>query len=297
VRLSMTKIHEYCCCAIPVHNFGIYCVLIETIVVGITAGTLSIAAPTIIGANLPSFAKWVFAIICYAAAGVQLMGFLGVVKEKPTLFKTFQSLNFIAMSLVFGVAAALIGLAAGRHNTARTKCQQNFYSDSSSELEKDSGTICSAFAWADVGLMALLWVLLAIVQFYFVLITRWYAAAKAEDRKEYFSVYSVGGNPDDIVLQPRGDALQENNTYDAQGQEIPRGERGQYSHIRQASEASTLQNEEPYIPPDANSAYHYSPHHTDYEDGHQEYHDDLGDQGHASTADDRRYQYQYSPTR
>lgn len=68
------------------------------------------------------------------------------------------------MSLVFGVAAALIGLAAGRHNTARTKCQQNFYSDTSSELEKDSGTICSAFAWVDVGLMALLWVLLAIVQ-------------------------------------------------------------------------------------------------------------------------------------
>ena len=75
------------------------------------------------------------------------------------------------------------------------------------------------------------------------------------------------------MLQPRGDALQENDTYGVQGQEIPRGERGQYSHIRQASEASTLQNEEPYIPPDANSTYHYSPHHADYEDGHQEYHD------------------------
>jgi len=289
----MTKIRERCCCAIPLLNFGAYSVLIETIVVGITSGTLSIAAPTIIGANLPSFAKWIFTIVCYVVAGIQLIGLWGVIKEEPTLFKTFQRLNSIAISAVFGVAAAFIGVAAGRHNTAVSKCQKKFYSSSSSALQQNSDKVCSAFAWVDVGLMVFLWVLLAIVQFYFVFVMGWYATAKAEDRKEYHSVESPGG----IALQPRMDTFPRDDTYDVREQELPRGERGQYSHIRQASDASTVRNEEPYIPPNADSTHYYLPHHTDYQDGHHQYHDDddPNDQGHSSPIDDPRYQYPHNP--
>lgn len=40
---SEMKARDYCCCAIPLVNAGIYALLIEQFVLGITAGTLSIA--------------------------------------------------------------------------------------------------------------------------------------------------------------------------------------------------------------------------------------------------------------
>jgi hypothetical protein len=39
------KPRDYCCCAIPVVNFGIYSTLVEQFTLGILAGTLSIATP------------------------------------------------------------------------------------------------------------------------------------------------------------------------------------------------------------------------------------------------------------
>jgi hypothetical protein len=39
------KPRDYCCCAIPVVNFGIYLTLTEQFVLGIVAGTLSVATP------------------------------------------------------------------------------------------------------------------------------------------------------------------------------------------------------------------------------------------------------------
>ena len=39
------KPRDYCCCAIPVVNVGIYSTLTEQFALGIIAGTLSIATP------------------------------------------------------------------------------------------------------------------------------------------------------------------------------------------------------------------------------------------------------------
>jgi hypothetical protein len=91
------KPREYCCCAIPVINFGIYLTLTEQFVLGILAGTLSVATPgsncapilpssllrplcPVVGAATPSFARWIFAAICYVGAMIQVLGFVGVAK-------------------------------------------------------------------------------------------------------------------------------------------------------------------------------------------------------------------------
>jgi hypothetical protein len=91
------KPREYCCCAIPVINFGIYLTLTEQFVLGILAGTLSVATPgsnyapilpdsllrplyLVVGAATPSFARWIFAAICYVGAMIQVLGFVGVAK-------------------------------------------------------------------------------------------------------------------------------------------------------------------------------------------------------------------------
>jgi hypothetical protein len=89
------KPREYCCCAIPVINSGIYLTLTEQFVLGILAGTLSVATPgsncapillssllrplcPVVGAATPSFARWIFAAICYVGAMIQVLGFFGV---------------------------------------------------------------------------------------------------------------------------------------------------------------------------------------------------------------------------
>lgn len=90
------KAREYCCCAIPTVNAGIYATLTEQLVLAIVVGVLSVASPSsehlsitlmirtnhpifqVVGAATPSFAKWILGIICFAAAGIQVLGFMGV---------------------------------------------------------------------------------------------------------------------------------------------------------------------------------------------------------------------------
>jgi hypothetical protein len=91
------KFREYCCCAIPVINVGIYSTLTEQFALGILAGTLSIATPDsnrapilpcsllrplcpVVGAATPSFARSIFAVVCYVGAMIQVLGFIGVAK-------------------------------------------------------------------------------------------------------------------------------------------------------------------------------------------------------------------------
>lgn len=96
------KPRDYCCCAIPTVNAGIYTIIVEQFFLGILAGTLAVATSqseyqirrtssvqglqskhcTVVGASTPSFAKWIFAIICYVGAAVQIFGFFGVWKVR-----------------------------------------------------------------------------------------------------------------------------------------------------------------------------------------------------------------------
>lgn len=43
---SIMKPRDYCCCAIPIVNAGIYATLLEQFTLGIVAGTLSVATPS-----------------------------------------------------------------------------------------------------------------------------------------------------------------------------------------------------------------------------------------------------------
>lgn len=99
-------VKEYCCCAIPLVNAGIYLTLITNFVLGITAGTLALATPSsqlrfvhirwvyliavysVVGAAVPSFTKWIFAILAYVAGVIQILGLIAVYKVK--YIRTFQ---------------------------------------------------------------------------------------------------------------------------------------------------------------------------------------------------------------
>ncbi|QRW24477.1 hypothetical protein RhiXN_11389 [Rhizoctonia solani] len=190
------KMHEYCCCAIPLLNVGIYTVIAEQFIMGVVVGTLSIATPFIVGASVPGFAPWVLAIVCYVVAGIQLFGFIGVFKEKAGLFHKYVMVNSVVVMGAFGVAAAFIAISGTRHNTATDRCQATFFSGNSTasaSASSDTGEgrqVCDVFTWVILGLMAGLWVTLAFFQAYLLMVTRFYSQSQRADHKKYYSIYS-----------------------------------------------------------------------------------------------------------
>ncbi|OXH25272.1 hypothetical protein J008_05396 [Cryptococcus neoformans] len=196
---------RYCCCAIPLVNAGIYTVIGEQAVLGAAIGIVVFATPDIVGASFPSFGGDIFAVICFIVAAFQPIGFIGVLREKTSTFKVYTLLNALGILAALICSAALIITSALRHDTAVTDCEYKFFSDvgnssstANETLASEGQALCSAFAWADVGIMGGLWVILLIVQGYFVYLTRVYSASQVSDHKLYHSVYSE--NPEAFTM-------------------------------------------------------------------------------------------------
>lgn len=202
------KPRDYCCCAIPTVNAGIYTVLTEQFVLGIVAGTLSIATPSIVGAATPSFAKWIFAIVCYVAAAIQVFGFLGVARESTILYRRYVTLHIMATVAAFSVAAAWVIISATRHSTAKTNCVNDFFveSGSSTPTASEAGTLCDIFPWVDVGLMGGLLAFFAAVHIYFYVVISAYGSGQRRDHRDYDSSFDAKPLANDIPLMNRSNA-------------------------------------------------------------------------------------------
>lgn len=221
------KPRDYCCCAIPTINAGIYTVLTEQFVLGIVAGTLSIVTSPIVGAATPSFAKWIFAIVCYVAAAVQVLGIIGVARESTIMYRRYVTLHIMAIIAAFAVAAAWLIVSATRHSTAKTNCINNFFTSDSSE----AGTLCDIFPWVDIGLMGGLLVFFAAVHFYFYVVISAYGSGQRQDHSDYESGFDAKPLTNDIPLMNRS------NAWDSKPSEDPLlSERARpYDHQRSSS--------------------------------------------------------------
>ena len=80
------------------------------------------------------------------------------------MFRRYTTLHILITTAAFSVAAAWIIISATRHSTAKSNCEQNFFSSSSDDITSEGETMCQIFPWVDVGIMGGLWVLLAISQ-------------------------------------------------------------------------------------------------------------------------------------
>ena len=104
-------------------------------------------------------------VLGYVFAGVQLVGFFGIFKDKPALFKSYTILNSIVLYAGLSVAAAFIGASAGRHRAAADACESSFFaSGGQSTTDTEGEQICNVFTWAVLGIMVGLWAVLFIVQ-------------------------------------------------------------------------------------------------------------------------------------
>ncbi|KAF7799053.1 hypothetical protein EIP86_010283 [Pleurotus ostreatoroseus] len=108
------------------------------------------------------------------------------------------------MIAAFAVAAVWIALSAARHSTAQSTCISTYFTDTTEPSE--ATTLCNIFPWVDIGLMAGLWVLLAIAQLYFYVVISSYGAGQRLDHEKYDSMYDPT-NPltADIPLNTRND--------------------------------------------------------------------------------------------
>lgn len=236
------KPRDYCCCAIPTVYAGIYATLIEQFTLGVVAGTLSIATPQIVGAATFSAAKWIFAIICYVGAAIQVLGFISVYKERPIMYRRYTTLHLLITLAAFSVAAVWIALSAARHKTAKANCETRFFTNTTEPSEAD--TLCDIFPWVDIGLMGGLWVLLAVAQLYFYIVVSSYGTGQRLDHEKYDSMYDpTYPLTSDIPLNTRGDPWDSRPSDD-----IPSTSR--YQHGRGDSFASVdhINSDKPYDP-------------------------------------------------
>ncbi|EIW64395.1 uncharacterized protein TRAVEDRAFT_62004 [Trametes versicolor FP-101664 SS1] len=216
------KPREYCCCAIPIVYSGIYTALFEQFLLGAVAGTLSIATPSIVGASTPSFAKVLFAIVCYVGAAIQLMGIFAVRQERPIFFRRYVTLHTLITVAAFAIAAAWIIVSATRHSQAEDKCIADFFAGTVSATNSEGSTLCNIFPWADVGIMGGLWVLFAIVQTYLYIVISSFGKGQRRDHSKYQSLYESSRSLNSIPLMDRAtvmaDKVQGYSDYDYSAQ-------------------------------------------------------------------------------
>jgi len=175
---------DYCCCAIPILNVGAYAVLSEQFVLGILLGTLSFSTPSLVGAAVPF--KFAYLILCgigYLFAAIQLVGFIGIFKEKANLFRKYVTLNWIVLYTGLSIVVTFIAISAARHGQAVDVCENSFFANEQNDTTEDTKgeQICDIFCWVSVGIMGGLWLLLAIAQSYFVLVLRNYGVTQRSD--------------------------------------------------------------------------------------------------------------------
>ncbi|ORX33998.1 hypothetical protein BD324DRAFT_584133 [Kockovaella imperatae] len=194
---------KFCCCAVPLVNAGIHAIIMEQAVLGVAIGVTALTSPNAVGVVVPNFAKVIFAILCLVVTLIQPVGFIGVLREKTTTFKVYAWTNFVAVLSAFICAAALIAVSAVRHEEAIVTCQVGsdwhaINSAQNSTLAEQGEILCSPFAWADIGIMGGLWVLLLLTQLYFIFYTYSYSKSQVKDHKLYHSVYSE--NPEAFTM-------------------------------------------------------------------------------------------------
>ncbi|KAL7419392.1 hypothetical protein Q5752_006230 [Cryptotrichosporon argae] len=196
---------RYCCCAVPLVNAGIYFVLAEQAAVALATGVLAVGGSDVAGAAIPSYTVYILAALCFLVTAMQPAGFIGVLREKTTLFRLYSTANAALVAASMACAAALVAVSAARHTTAVASCEQDYFSSSNATSSSTNATLasegealCSAFAWADIGCMGAIWLILLVTQGYFIYLTRTYSVSQVSDHKLYHSVYDE--NPEAFTM-------------------------------------------------------------------------------------------------
>ncbi|WFD20373.1 hypothetical protein MCAP1_002617 [Malassezia caprae] len=164
--------------AIPLVKMGAYMLAIETAFVALCVGVIALAAPAIVGGldAIPSWGKYVVAVICFLLAAWQIFGFSTILADHTRLYHMYWVVNLIATLVLLCFTIAFTVTAAGKHNNAVDECMAQFegrlaydgmgFDEVQNALENGRHKVCDILSWADVGLMGGLVVVVGLVQLY-----------------------------------------------------------------------------------------------------------------------------------
>jgi len=164
--------------AFPLVKLGAYLLAIEIAFVALCVGVIALAAPTIVGGMnaIPSWGKYVVAVICFVTAAWQIFGFSTILADHTRLYHLYWVVNLVATVVVLCFTIAFTATAAGKHNKAVDECMARFegrlaydgfgIDQVQNALDNGRHKLCDILSWADVGLMGGLVVVVGLVQLY-----------------------------------------------------------------------------------------------------------------------------------
>ena len=102
--------------------------VIETAFVALCLGILALAPPPIVGGMgaIPSWGKYVIAVIAFVLAAWQILGLISVISDWPWLYKLYSRINFLATIVLLCFTIAFTVTAAAKHNDAVNECMDKF---------------------------------------------------------------------------------------------------------------------------------------------------------------------------
>ncbi|OAV96305.1 hypothetical protein PTTG_06305 [Puccinia triticina 1-1 BBBD Race 1] len=184
---------HYCCFAIPLYNTGIYSILAQFTVFGFVFGILSFSAPSILAIVLDFAYTAFFGILCLAVGFIQALGFFGVYKEKPAIFKKYFIGNVGLLALTFGYSLVLLIISSTKHATAIDQCLLQFVSNEEfvDGPSSTSRQVCSVWTYAQLAVCFFVWFLFFFSQLYFCYMVKIWGQDQKLDHIRYQSLISA----------------------------------------------------------------------------------------------------------
>ena len=198
---------RFCCCAFPLVKFGAYLLVIETAFVALCLGILALAPPPIVGGMdaIPSWGKYVVAVIAFVLAAWQILGLCTVVTDSPWSYKQYSRMNFLATVVLLCFTIAFTVTAAAKHNDAIEACLNEFerplandgygVEEVQDRLDEGRHDVCNYLGWADVGLMGGLVVVVGLLQLYMCYMQGQYGKRQRAAQKESLSQHDADSFP------------------------------------------------------------------------------------------------------
>ncbi|GAA5886963.1 hypothetical protein JCM16303_003073 [Sporobolomyces ruberrimus] len=215
----------YVCCAVPLYNSGIYCILAQFLIISLVTGVLCFASPSIITVTTPNIISYVLGVLSFVISAWQFIGFFGVYRDKVKLFKTYSRINTALILAALLLSLAIIIISAVKHNTAIDTCQRLFSTDATGNTGEG---ICNVWTWVQVGIMGLLFVIVGLCELYFLMYSSIYSSEQKLDHAKYNSVYSTAA-----------EEIRQSGLWDGYAPPPPPGQ----GHGRGFSKSSGLRNE------------------------------------------------------
>ncbi|EHS63928.1 uncharacterized protein PGTG_21946 [Puccinia graminis f. sp. tritici CRL 75-36-700-3] len=186
-------IDHYCCFAIPLYNTGIYSILAQFTIFGFVFGILSFSAPSILAIVLDFSFTAFFGVLCLAVGSIQALGFYGVYKEKPIIFKRYFMGNVGLIGITFLYSLILLIISSTKHQTAIDQCLLQFVSNDEfvDGPSNSSRQLCSVWTWAQLAVCFFVWFLFFFSQLYFCYMVKVWGQDQRLDHIRYQSLISA----------------------------------------------------------------------------------------------------------